>query len=75
VSMNILGTRSLDGIRRLVQPNDSPSDAKKNTLPSPAISADQQLADMLAATHPMLMTITGSVGLALILWLMMFKPF
>lgn len=75
VSMNILGTRSLDGIRRLVQPNEPLSDAKKNTPPSPATPADQQLADMLAATHPMLMTISGSVGLALILWLMMFKPF
>jgi len=75
VAMTILGSRSLDGIRQLVQPDASLSGAKKEHLPAPNTSADQQLAALLAATHPMLLVITGGGGLALILWLMMFKPF
>ncbi|MGE5335040.1 MAG: hypothetical protein ACM3N4_10105 [Nitrososphaerota archaeon] len=75
ISMNVLGTRSLNGIRQLVQANGSAAGAKKNTPSSPTVPAEQQLASMLAATHPWAMAITGGGGLALILWLMMFKPF
>jgi hypothetical protein len=75
IAMTVLGSRSLDGIRQLVQPDDSPSGAKKEHLPAPNTSANEQLAALLAATHPMLLVITGGGGLALILWLMMFKPF
>jgi hypothetical protein len=38
-------------------------------------SAEKQLAVLLAATHPWLLTVIGGGGLVLILWLMMFKPF
>lgn len=75
VAMTFLGSRSFDGIRQLVQPDVSPSGAKKEGLPAPTTSANEQLAALLAATHPILLTLTGGGGLALILWLMMFKPF
>ena len=75
VAMNVLGTRSLNGVRDLVQANGSPSRAKKHTLPSPDISLDQQITKTLATIHPRLLTVIGVGGLALILWLMMFKPF
>ena len=75
VAMTFLGSRSFDGIRQLIQPDTSLSGAKKERLPAPNTSANEQLAALLAATHPMLLTLTGGGGLALILWLMMFKPF
>jgi hypothetical protein len=59
----------------LLRPNVLPSGAQKKDQQSSDTASDQQLADMLAATHPVLLTITGGGGLALILWLMMFKPF
>lgn len=75
VAMTFLGSRSFDGIRQLVQPGMSPKGSKKGVLPSSDTPASEQLAAMLAATHPWLLTLTGGGGLALILWLMMFKPF
>ncbi|HEX6544569.1 MAG TPA: hypothetical protein VF040_22610 [Ktedonobacterales bacterium] len=75
VAMNFLGTRSFARIRQLVQPSGSPSRAKKQTLPPPDKPVEQQLADALAAIHPMILTVVGVGGLALILWLMMLKPF
>ena len=74
VAMTFLGSRSFDAIRQLVQP-DTASSGAKDSLPSSATSANERLAALLAATHPMLLTLTGGGGLALILWLMMFKPF
>ncbi len=75
VAMTFLGSRSFDAIRQLVQSDAAPSSAKKGDLPSSATSANERLAALLAATHPMWLTLTGGGGLALILWLMMFKPF
>ena len=69
VTMNVLGTRAFNRIRQLTQPDASSSYAKEVTSP------DQQLAEALAVIHPMLLTAVGVGGLALILWLMMFKPF
>ncbi|HKW24053.1 MAG TPA: hypothetical protein VJO13_21945 [Ktedonobacterales bacterium] len=74
VVMNFLGTRSLNRVRQMVQPGES-SSAKEVLLASADNPASQRLADTLTATHPMLLAITGGGGLALILWLMMFKPF
>jgi hypothetical protein len=45
------------------------------THSSPNTAVDKQLAVMLAATRPWLLTAIGGGGLTLILWLMMFKPF
>jgi hypothetical protein len=75
VAMTFLGSRSFDGIRQLIQSDASPSGAKKERLLAPNTSANEQLAALIAATHPLLLTLTGGGGLALILWLMMFKPF
>jgi hypothetical protein len=39
------------------------------------IPAKKQLAILLAAIHPWLLAVISGGGLALILWLMLFKPF
>jgi len=75
MTMSLIGSRSFNRIRQLVQPEMTPSRMKQKSQPSPVVSADQQLADVLAATHPALLTIIGGGGLVVILWLMMFKPF
>ena len=75
VAMNILGTRSLNRVRQMVLPDTVQPRAKEDMQQASVVSADQQLTDALAATRPMLLAITGGGGLALILWLMMFKPF
>lgn len=43
----------------------------RNSIPATA----EELAGLQAKLRPMLLTITGIAGLAIILWLMMFKPF
>jgi hypothetical protein len=75
VAMNFLGTRSLNRVRQMVLPDTVQPRAKEDMQQASLVSADQQLTDALAATHPMVLVITGGGGLALILWLMMFKPF
>jgi hypothetical protein len=74
VTMTPLGLRPLNRIRQLV---DAGSSSRSEKI-SPSFlntSAEKQLADLLDATHPWLLTVIGSGGLVLILWLMMFKPF
>jgi hypothetical protein len=39
------------------------------------MAVDKQPIVLLDATHPRLVAIIGGGGLALLLWLMMFKPF
>lgn len=75
LSMTFVGARSLDRIRQVVQPSMLPSRSPQKPQQQLAVSAEEQLADLLAATHPVLLTAIGGGGLALILWLMMFKPF
>ena len=71
IAMTVLGSRPLARVRQLVQP----SRAKANAERSLDAAADEQLTAMLAAVNPVLLTVIGGGGLALILWLMMFKPF
>lgn len=73
VTMTPLGSRPLNRIRQTVDPaHAKPAGA----LPPPDASvADKPLTVLLAATHPWLLTIIGGGGVALILWLMLFKPF
>jgi hypothetical protein len=74
VTMTLLGSRPLNRIRQLVQAgNPSRSETISHSSLDP--SAEKQLAVLLAATHPWLLTVIGGGGLVLILWLMMFKPF
>ncbi len=74
VTMTLLGSRPINRIRQLVQAGN-PSRSETISHSSLDTSAEKQLAVMLAATHPWLLTVIGGGGLALILWLMMFKPF
>jgi amino acid transporter len=74
VTMTLLGSRPLNRIRQLVHA-DNPSRSETISHSSLDTSAEKQLAVLLAATHSWLLTVIGGGGLALILWLMMFKPF
>ena len=74
VTMTLLGSRPINRIRQLV-PAGNPSLSETISRSSLDITAEKQLAVLLAATHPWLLTVIGGGGLALILWLMMFKPF
>lgn len=74
VTMSPLGSRPLNRIRQLVHAGNSSRSETINHSPLDT-SAEKQLAIMLDATHPWLLTVIGGGGLALILWLMMFKPF
>ncbi len=74
VTMTLLGSRPLNRIRQLVHAGNS---SRSETISHSSLdtSAEKQLAVLLAATHSWLLTVIGGGGLALILWLMMFKPF
>ena len=74
VSMMALGTRPFSRIRQVVS-TGAPSGAKSGIQPQAALAIDKQLPALLADIHPMLLSIAGGGGLAIILWLMMFKPF
>ena len=74
VAMTLLGSRSINRIRQLVQAGN-PSRSETISHSSLDTSAEKQLAVLLAATHPWLLAVIGGGGLVLILWLMMFKPF
>ena len=80
VTMTPLGSRPNNRIRQTIDPAASKrasgrSSAGTATATATAIAVDEQLPALLAATHPWLLTIIGGGGLAVILWLMMFKPF
>ncbi|HLJ79981.1 MAG TPA: hypothetical protein VKT52_00760 [Ktedonobacterales bacterium] len=73
VAMLIVGSGPLIRIRQVVQPELVRS--KRTSQPIPEAVTEQQLGVMLAAVHPALLTAIGGGGLAVILWLMLFKPF
>ncbi len=75
VGMFAFGSGPLVRIRQLVQPDESPRGKRGQVQSSPEIATDEQLATLLGAIRPMLVTAIGGIGLALILWLMLFKPF
>jgi hypothetical protein len=76
VGMFAFGSGPLIRIRQLVQPEEGPRRARMSAIQSsPGAATDQQLAALLAATRPVVLTAIGGGGLALILWLMLFKPF
>jgi len=75
VAMFGIGSGPLLRIRQMVDPEEA-----ARMKPDPATTAheaptEQELANLLAATRPVLVTVVGGGGLAIILWLMMFKPF
>lgn len=67
IAMNILGSRPYNRIRQLTRPVPAKASAK--------VADNQQIASILATTHPLLLTVIGGGGTVLILWLMMAKPF
>jgi hypothetical protein len=73
-TMTPLGSRPLNRMRQLVDAGN-PSRSETISHSSLDTSAAKQLAVMLDASHPWLLTVIGGGGLVLILWLMMFKPF
>ena len=83
VAMFAIGSGPLVRIRQLVDPEEAP---RMNRCGSPArqrvadvsvegVAIEEEVAKLLAATRPILVTVIGAGGLAIILWLMMFKPF
>lgn len=75
VAMLAFGSRPLTRIREIVLPEEPRRSKRKPRQLPPSGPLDQELPALLAATHPVLVTAIGGVGLALILWLMLFKPF
>ncbi|HKD76400.1 MAG TPA: hypothetical protein VKB76_12935 [Ktedonobacterales bacterium] len=74
VSMFVLGSRPFNQLRMLVQRSESMREKQEGVLAMNKF-AEEQLAPLLKATHPLSLTVIGGGGLALILWLMLFKPF
>jgi hypothetical protein len=62
VAMSVLASRPLLRARQLL--------AAKS-----AAEVDQQLSTLLVAPNPVVLSVIGGVGIAIILWLMQFKPF
>lgn len=73
-AMTGVGSRPLIRVRQLLG-EPGPRGPKVDVQTSSTIPTDQQLAVALAAVNPWLLTAIGGGGLALILWLMLFKPF
>jgi hypothetical protein len=72
LAMSALGRVHFERVRRALGiPNDA--DRKRHVAPAPL--PPDQLAAVLAAGRPGLLAGVGLVGLAVITWLMMFKPF
>src|SRR5262245_17923660 len=79
VTMTLLGSRPLNRIRQLVHAGNRP---RSETIGHSSLDtsageqlAVKQLAVLLDATHPWLLTVIGGGGLVVLLWLMLFKPF
>ena len=62
VAMGVLASRPLAQARQLLATSSS-------------AQVDQQFTTLLAAPNPLALSVIGGVGIAIILWLMMFKPF
>src|SRR5262249_22712052 len=62
VAMSLLASRPLVQARRLM-------------AASSLAEVDQQLSALLAAPNPLVLSAIGGIGIAIILWLMQFKPF
>lgn len=73
-AMSGFGRLHIDRVWHAIDPQGHPSPIKKEARnPDPA--SEEELNELLARGRPMLLTVIGVVGLAIILWMMMFKPF
>lgn len=74
VAMYPLGVAHMDSLRRAVGV-PTYADRKKDPSAIPPEASDEELARLLASPRPMQAATVGLVGIAIITWLMMFKPF
>ena len=72
-AMSFMGRLYFDRVRRAIGVATS-EDEKKKAIEPEALPPDQLVA-VLNSGQPMALTVAGLGGLAVILWLMMFKPF
>jgi hypothetical protein len=78
VAMFAIGSGPLTRVRQLIDLEEA---VRMNRGRPPAqlvvsgALVEEEDAKLLAATRPVLVTVIGASGLAIILWLMMFKPF
>jgi hypothetical protein len=74
IAMTLVGSGPLIRIRQLVGAT-GPSRGTVVSTPPAGVNLEKQLEVLLAAVHPVVLTAIGGGGLAVILWLMLFKPF
>jgi amino acid transporter len=77
-AMFAIGSGPLTRVRQLVDPEEAARMKQRRPQAQQAVSGvsvEEEVAKLLAATRPVLVTVIGAGGLAIILWLMMFKPF
>jgi hypothetical protein len=70
LTMNLFGWRPFKQIRVAVE-----RAAATDGAPSDKLVKEQELAAALRSFHPMPLALSGGLGLAILLWLMLFKPF
>ena len=75
LAMFALGSGPLMPIRQLVDPEAAARMKPNRATLAHESPSEVELASLLATTRPVLITLIGGGGLAIILWLMMFKPF
>ena len=71
--MSFLGRLYLDRVRRAI--GIATDDDRRKKLAPPPPASPEELAEVLASGRPMALAVIGIAGLAVIVWLMMFKPF
>lgn len=72
VLMSLLGTKYYDRVRRGVGAASFYGGEKAKALPP---VSTEELEALLRSSRPILLSVIGLVGIGLILWLMLFKPF
>jgi amino acid transporter len=78
VAMFAVGSGPLTRVRQLVDREEAARMNRRATQAQQSVAGvpvEEEVAKLLAATRPVLVTLIGTGGLAIILWLMMFKPF
>jgi hypothetical protein len=72
VSMYVYGTRIYSGIRTAVE---MPNHKRGQDQPPAETASAEEIDTLLKRGNPMLLTVIGYGGFAVITWLMIFKPF
>lgn len=72
VAMSVLGSNKLSALRKAL---GLPYFERGKTQPAVAPASAAEIDALLAQANPMLLTVIGFGGIAVVAWLMMFKPF